>query len=149
MFRTVFCFWYHFGTRRSYLWSLTHWGQVMHICVGIPAIIGSENGLSVPSHYLNQCWHIVNWTLTNKLLVKIQTFPFKKIHLKMSFGKLQPFFLGLNVLMVSALPVGNHTLSQYQWNNLEEFAKMHHMNPQELVTYNQKHNKSWWKHVHI
>ena len=22
---------------------------------------------SAPSHYLNQCWHIVNWTLRNKL----------------------------------------------------------------------------------
>ena len=28
--------------------------------------IGSGNGLS-PSHYLNQCWLIVNWTLRNKL----------------------------------------------------------------------------------
>ena len=35
-------------------------------------IIGSDNGLSVvtwmaPSHYLNECWSIVNWTLGNKL----------------------------------------------------------------------------------
>ena len=28
--------------------------------------ISSDNGL-VPSHYLNQCWVIVNWTLMNKL----------------------------------------------------------------------------------
>ena len=31
------------------------------------SILGSDNGLSAPSHYLNQCWHIVNWTLRNKL----------------------------------------------------------------------------------
>ena len=27
-------------------WLLTHWGRVTHICVGKPAIIGSDNGLS-------------------------------------------------------------------------------------------------------
>ena len=44
----------------------THWRRVTHICVGNLTIIGSDNGLS-PSHYLNQCWNIVNWTLRNKL----------------------------------------------------------------------------------
>ena len=31
--------------------------------------IDSDNGLSpsTPSHYLNQCWVIINWTLGNKL----------------------------------------------------------------------------------
>ena len=29
--------------------------------------IGSDNGMSAPSHYLNQCWNIINWTLRNKL----------------------------------------------------------------------------------
>ena len=51
--------------------GLTHWGRVMHICIGKLTIIGSDNGLSVtwmaPSHYLNQGWNIVNWTLGNKL----------------------------------------------------------------------------------
>ena len=45
--------------------ALTHWGRVIHICVGNLAIIGSDNGLS-PGHYLNQWWNIVNWTLKNK-----------------------------------------------------------------------------------
>ena len=49
---------------------LTHLPLVMHICE-------SESGQHwfrlwlvaylVPSHYLNQCWVIVNWTLRNKL----------------------------------------------------------------------------------
>ena len=40
-----------------------------HICVIEISIIGSDNGLSPwpPSHYLNQCWNIVNWTLRKKL----------------------------------------------------------------------------------
>ena len=29
--------------------------------------IGSDNGWTVPCHYLNQCWRIVNWTLRKKL----------------------------------------------------------------------------------
>ena len=51
---------------------LTHWCWVMHICIGNLTIIGSDNGLSVvawlvQSHYLNQCWNIVYWTLKNIL----------------------------------------------------------------------------------
>ena len=41
---------------------LIHWGRVVHICIGNPTIIASS-----PSHYLNQCWNIVHWTLPNKL----------------------------------------------------------------------------------
>ena len=48
----------------------THWSRVTHICV-------SESGqhwfrkwlvaYSASTHYLNQCWFTVNWTLRNKL----------------------------------------------------------------------------------
>ena len=38
--------------------DLTHWGWVTHICV---------DKLTKPSHYLNQCWAIINWTLRDKL----------------------------------------------------------------------------------
>ena len=56
--------------RYIYIYILTHLPQVPHIC-------DSELGqhwfrqwlvaCSAPSHYLNQCWLIVNWTLRNKL----------------------------------------------------------------------------------
>ena len=39
----------------------------IYICVGNLTIIGSDNGLPVPSHYLNQCRSIINWTIRNKL----------------------------------------------------------------------------------
>ena len=49
---------------------------------------------SAPSHYLNQCWNIVDWNLRNKFRWNpIQT-PFifiQKIHLKLSFGRWRPF----------------------------------------------------------
>ena len=44
-------------------------GRVTHICVSELTIIGSDNRFvawSAPSHYLNQCWYIVNWTHGNK-----------------------------------------------------------------------------------
>ena len=48
-------------------WHWTHWGRVTHICVGNLTIIDFFVAWLAPSHYLNQCWNIVNWTNTNKL----------------------------------------------------------------------------------
>ena len=53
----------------------------------------------MPSHYLNQCWVIVNWTLRNKLQwnlseIKIQNPCFTKIHLKLSSANWRPFCPG-------------------------------------------------------
>ena len=48
--------------------ELIHLPIVPHIFVSKLVGIGSDNGLSpisAPSHYLNQCWSIVNWTLMN------------------------------------------------------------------------------------
>ena len=45
---------------------------------------------SAPSHYLNQCWLFINWTVRNKLQwirIKIQKSLFTKMHLNMSSGK--------------------------------------------------------------
>ena len=84
--------------------QLTNWGQVMHICVGNLAIIGSDNGL-LPGRCQAITWTNVGILLigplgTNfsEMLIKIHTFVFKKIHLKMSSGKWRPFCLGLSVL---------------------------------------------------
>ena len=104
--------------------DLTLWGQVMHICVsklmmmmilfatkwkglreaGL-TIIGSDNGLLPGQH------QAIIWTNTgilligplgtnfNEILIKIHTFSLTKIHLKMSYGKWQPFCQSLNVLI--------------------------------------------------
>ena len=64
----------------------THHPLMPHICV-------SELD-SAPSHYLNQCWVIINRTFTinfSEILVKNQTFSFKKMHLKMSSTIWWPF----------------------------------------------------------
>ena len=84
--------------------TLTHLGQVTHICVGNLAIIGSDNGLSPGRHqaitWTNVGILLIGPLLTNfsEMLIEIYTFSFKKIHLIMSSGKWRPFYLESNVL---------------------------------------------------
>ena len=85
----------------------SHWGRVMHTCVGKLTIIGSDNGLSPGRR------QAIIWTNTGILLIRplgtnfseifirIQTFSFKKMHLKMASAKWRPFCLGLNVLKLN------------------------------------------------
>ena len=47
-------------------WNSSPRKTMADICVGNLTIISSDNGLS-SSHYLNLCWNIVNWTLSDKL----------------------------------------------------------------------------------
>ena len=55
----------------------------------------------VPSHYLNQCWLIVNWIREDfsAILIEISTFSFEKMCLKMSSAKWRPFCSVGNKLM--------------------------------------------------
>ena len=84
--------------------ALTHWGRVTHTCVVKLTIIGSDNGLS-PGRRQAIIWTNPGILLIGRLgtnfseiLIGIQTFSFKKMHLKMSSAKWRPFCLGLNVL---------------------------------------------------
>ena len=94
--------------------ELTHWGRVMHRCVGKTIIIGSDNGLS-PGRRQAIIWTNAGILLIgplgtnlNEILIEIHTFSFKKIHLKMLSGKWWPFCLGLNVLkFVACNEAGN------------------------------------------
>ena len=84
--------------------TLTHSDRVTLICVGKLTIIDSDNGLS-PGRRQAIIWTnagillIGPWGIHfNEFLIGIQTFSFKKVHLKMSSAKWRPFCLGLNVL---------------------------------------------------
>ena len=77
--------------------SLTHWGRATHICVGKLTIIGSGNGLS-PGRRQAIIWTNAGILLigplgTNfrEIFIGIQTFSFKKMHLKMSSAKWRLF----------------------------------------------------------
>ena len=87
--------------------QITHWCQVTHMCVtNLWVIIGSDNGL-LPVQPQAIIWN--NAVLLSigtlgayfsEIVFQIQTFSFKKMHLKMSSGKCQPFCFVLSVLNV-------------------------------------------------
>ena len=58
--------------------------------------------VQINSHYLNQCWNSVNWTIGKKnfseILIEINKFPFKKMRLKMASVEWRLFHLGFNEL---------------------------------------------------
>ena len=96
----------HSNTSPTFVWdlNLTHWARMVHICIDDLTIIGSDNGL-LPG----QCQVIIRinagiWLIgplgTNfsEISMIILTFSLKKMRLKMSSVKWQPFCLGLNVL---------------------------------------------------
>ena len=65
---------------------LTHWGRVTHICISKLTIIGSDRGL-LPGWHQAIIWSsagillIGPWgTNVNEVLIKTQTFSFKKMH---------------------------------------------------------------------
>ena len=96
---------FYIGIMQMLSHALTHWGQVTHICIGKLTIIGSDNGLS-PGRRRAIIWTdagiLLIWPLgTNfsEILIAIEAFSFKKMHLKISSAKWRPFCLGLNVLI--------------------------------------------------
>ena len=88
-----------------YAHLLTHWGWVTHICISELTIIGSDNGLSPGRReaiiWTNDGILLIGPLETNfsEILFGMQTFSFKKMHLKMSSAKWRPFTLGPNVLI--------------------------------------------------
>ena len=79
--------------------DLNHQGRVMHICVGKSTNIGSNNGM-LPGRRQAIIWTNAGILLigpleTNfsEILIKIFTFSFKKMYLKMSSGWWQKFCL--------------------------------------------------------
>ena len=84
-----------------------------HICVSKLTIIGSDNGLS-PGRRQAIIWTNAGILLigplgTNfsEIYIEILTFSFKKMHMKVSSVKWQPFCLDLNVFMWLFCPCCN------------------------------------------
>ena len=107
---------------KIYHFVLTHWGRVTHICVSKLTIIGSDNGLS-PDRHQSIIWTNAGLLLigplgTNfsEIVIEILTFSFKKIHLKVSSARQQPFCIGLNVLKES-------TCTLLQWSMMLSVLK--------------------------
>ena len=91
----------------TYFRMLIHWGRVTQICVNKLTIIDSDNGVSSVQR-LAIIWTSAGILLigplgTNfsEILIKILTFSFKKMRLKMSSATWWPFWLGLSVIRKS------------------------------------------------
>ena len=91
------------------MYILTHWSRVTHIYVSKLTILCSYNGLSPGLHqaiiWIN-AGIVLIWTFGtnfNEILSESHTFPFKKVHLKLTSAKLQQFFLCFNMLKVSIM----------------------------------------------
>ena len=87
-----------------YVFSLTHWGRVTHICASKLTIIGSDNGLS-PGRRQAIIWTNAGILLIgpleanfSEIWIEILICSFKKMRLKVSSAKWRPYCFGLNVL---------------------------------------------------
>ena len=98
------------------------------------ATSGSENGLSPDRHqaiiWTNAGLVLIKSTRTNfcEIWIKVKQFLSKKINLKISSSNWRLFFLDLNVL----------TLSQSQWENLDDFCYLTHWNWHKMAYISQK-----------
>ena len=108
--------------------SLTHWGRVTLICVNKLTIIGSDNGLS-PGRRQAIIWTndgilLIGPLGTNfsEILIEIDIFSFKKMHLKVSSAKMRSFCLGLNELRGYLLLL-THRATDVSDSPLTEFLK--------------------------
>ena len=83
-----------------WIWLLTHWGWVTHICVHNLTIIGRHQAIIT---WTNVGILLIGPLGTNfsVMLIEIHAVSFNKIHLKMSSGKWRPFCLCLNVLTLN------------------------------------------------
>ena len=93
-----------------------------HICANKLTIISSDNGLA-PGRRQAIIWTNDGILLSgplgtnfSEILIKIETFSFKKMHVKMSSGKWRPSCLGLNVLKPGLSQPRNQPLNDRRYN---------------------------------
>ena len=98
-------------------WQTRHQRVKLSRCVVKLTIIGSDSDLSQAIIWTN-AGVLLNGPLgTNfiEILIGIQIFSLKKMHLKMSSAKWRPFCLGLNVLMYAADEIMVHPTDKVWW----------------------------------
>ena len=145
---------------------LSHWDRAAHICVSKLIIIGSDNGLS-PGWRQTIIWTNAGilliepqWTKFSKILIEIQTFSFKKMHLKTSSAKWRLFCRGLKVLhhenreKASKPPIGHIYLVKKivltsQWCTLWGVLSNQKADLLVLQSFGNHHDTNWIETAHV
>ena len=88
---------------------------------------------SAPSHYLNQCWFIVNWTRRNKLQWKFNQntkLSFTKKHMKISSAKWLPFCPRGDELihLLNTMTIDGTDMYMYMYICVSEMGSQHWFN---------------------
>ena len=119
--------------------------------VGKSTIIGSDNGISHGRHqaiiWTNAGILLIEPLGTNfsEILIEIDTFSFKKMHLKMSSAKWRPFCLGLNVLTHWGLETPNYIAELILVVIFVFYITLsHHLNQHWLIFDRPHRNKRKW-----
>ena len=109
-----------------------------HICVSNQPIISPDNGLS-PGRRQAIIWtnagilSIGPWrTNFSEILIGIQAFSFRKMHLKMSSTKWRPFCLGLNVLTIL---YGQPITMGLQMQNVRSISNLKHYGRDKMAAF--------------
>ena len=133
---------------------LTHWGRATHIFVSETIIIGSDYGLS-PGWRQAIIWTNVAifligplGTSLNEISLKINTFSFKKMHLKMSSAEWCLVDLSLNDLtnntpyLTSAVSCGLSYMNNLEKTNhfITELLHIDQVHFSRLLTYHMPHS---------
>ena len=110
--------------RKKYTYIYTHWGRVTDICISKLGYHWLEQWLitwSAPSHYLNHCWNIVNWTIRNKF--------------QWNFNLNSNIFIQENAFEYFTCKFGSHSVCLNGLNDSERSSCWHFCHHCTTVTY--------------
>ena len=141
----------------------TYRGRVMHICVSNLTIIGSDNGLSSGRRqaiiWTNAGILLIGPLGTNfgAILIEIETFSFRKMHMNMSSVKRRPFCLGRNVLRIlwpgedsnpgvsgNHSPIPAHKLTELSSFRLKSWTWQPSYDEEAFINDNWRHCYHWY-----
>ena len=154
-FLDINSFWKQVITCNLLCWSHTniwffHWGPVTHIYFSKIIIIDSDNTLSAGRRQAI-IWTSGGMLLTRTLgiyfgeiLIEINTFSFKKMHLTMSTVKWRLFRLGLNELTADAAQIIHRRYNNENSCYSHGSAPSHYLNQCRLIVNWNLRNKIQW-----
>ena len=108
--------------------SLIHWGRVTHLYV------------SKLSHYLNQCWHIVNWSPGNKLQWNLN----RNVYIFFQVKAFQNVVWKMATILSRPQCVRSTGLPRYYQSNPEDYRWLARSRE---FTQNYCHNRTKWERV--